>query len=169
MVLRIITIMENIKLNGFKEVMRKGMIDNFKRDGELVPMMFFFKDGMPIIGEIPNELMSSAQGKHFLANLMRDVCQEPNVFAAGVIIEANAAKLDANDETIKLIMNGSVEVFELKNKIDVILMVFSTPEEEEMFIYEVDCEKKEVNGLLTGESLKQFEGTFSNFFKWNKN
>jgi hypothetical protein len=159
----------NTKLIDFKEALRKGMIDSFQRDGYLVPIMFCFKDGQPFIGQIPVELLSSQEGKEVLAGIIRNISQEPAVLCAGLIMEASGAKLEVDDELSKLVLDGSIRVSELKHKQDLITMIFSTPEGEELIAYEVDCDNKTVGELFGSDAMEQLQGTFTNFFSWNKN
>jgi len=155
----------------FKEVLRQGMIENFKRDGSLTPILFVYKDGEPDIMMIPPELFSTQNGKEVLAQVMKNICHQPNVLALGLITEAYGAKLDAELDSINQakIESGEIKVSELDNKVDIILMIFSTPEKEEMIAYEVDCENKVIGDLFGDEEMTQFEGMFANFFDWNKN
>jgi hypothetical protein len=157
------------KLCEFKESMRNAMIKNFERDGFLAPVVFFYKGNSPMIGQIPFELLENSGGKDVLAGIIRLTCQEPDVFAAGIIMEANGAKVDVGTENAEKLLSGEMSVADYKNKQDLIVMVFSTPEDEEMFAYEVDCENKTVGELFSGEALRHFTGTFANFFCWNKN
>ena len=95
------------------------------------------------------------------------MCGNPMIIAAGLILEANCAKFDNNDELGKLVASGAIRVSELKDKNDVILMIFSTPVSEELFIYDVDIKNKTI-----GEKYPEtsgFTGLFTNFFGWNKN
>jgi len=160
--------MTNKALIDFRECLREGMIENFEKDGCLVPIFFFYKDGIPVIGEIPGELLDSPEGKNMLAGVIRNVCQQPNVLAAGLIIEASGAKMDDDSDLAKLVKNGDVRISELKESQDIIIMVFSTPETEEFIAYCVDTDKKTV-GEKFAEQTDKFNGIFSNFFTWNKN
>ncbi len=159
----------NKTLADFKESLRKSMILNFENDGFLTPVMFFFKGGSPMIGQIPFELLESYEGKDVLAGIMRNICQEPDVLAAGIIMEANGAKVDGDSENAKKLLSGELSLADYEKKQDLIVMIFSTPEDEEMFAYEVNCENKTVGELFSGEAMKNFSGTFANFFSWNKN
>ena len=160
--------MTNKKLNDFKETMKNGMIENFKIHGFLTPVMFFLINGQPVISTIPGELLEDYEGKTILSNMIKRICKDPNVIAGGIIIEANAAKVDADSELSKLLLNGDLRVSELKEKQDIIMMVFSTPEKEEMIAYHVDCKNKTVGEPLAS-NYDSFGGTFSEFFNWNKN
>lgn len=161
--------MSNTKLQDFKESLRQGMIENFERDGCLLPIMFFLKDGMPVIGEIPFELLETPERKDILAGTIRKICQQPNVLAAGLIIEASGVKMDDDSEMANLVKNGSVRISELKESQDIIVMVFSTPEGEELIAYCVDIKNKTVGEMFSGEETKGMGGIFSNFFSWTKN
>lgn len=160
----------NKELESFKEVMHQGMLDNFKRDGELAPILFFYSNGKPYISIIPDEFLNSIEGKNDLACLIKDICQQPTTIAAGIIIEANGAKVDENSEIGKLMLNGDMRVSEYKEKQDLILMMFSTPEKEETFVYEVDIEGDPiVKPLVLGGEDSKGSGLFSGFFNWNIN
>ncbi len=156
-------------LKDFREVMHQGMITNFEHDGYLTPILFFFKDGQPIIGMIPPEMLNDYNGKEMLASIIKKTCQEPNVFAAGIIMEAYGAKVEENSPNKDKIISGEIRVSELDEKQDIIVMLFSTPENEELIVYEVDCDNKKVGNLFNDEEMKQFSGLFTNFFSWNKN
>jgi len=161
--------MEN-NLTNFKEMMRLGMIENFKEFGFIEPVLFFYKDGEQFIMEIPHDLLKDCESKLVLADVIKSICQEPNVFAVGIIIEANCAKLDEiGDELSEQVLNGKVKISQLKEKQKIIVMMFSTPEDEEMFVYKVNSKKKTVDAMFGEEKLKGIQGIFSNFFLWNKN
>jgi len=155
-------------LNDFKESLRKSMIMNFEKDGFLAPVLFFLQNNTPCFALIPRELLASNEKKEILADIIKKKCFEPNVFAAGIIMEANAAKIDIDSSLAKLVDNGDIRVSELKEKVDIIVLIFSTPEGEEIITYVVDCEKKVV-GEPFSEGYGQLKGKFSGFFSWNKN
>jgi hypothetical protein len=161
--------MKSTKIINFKETLKNSMIENFKKDGCLTPILFFLEDNVPVINQIPSYLLSSQEGKHVLGNIMRRLCQEPNVFAAGIIMEAWGAKLDKDDEISKSLMNGDIRVRDLDNKQDIIMMIFSTPEGEEAISYIVDCKNKTIGEPFTGEEMDNMAGNFANFFNWTKN
>lgn len=155
--------------NDFKDAMHQGMIKNFERDGHLAPVLFLYKEGNPTIGEIPNELLSTPEGKDVLSGIIHNICLDPDVLAVGVIMEAYGAKIDKDNEMAKLVSEGNIRVSEMKEKQDIIMMVFSTPEKEEYFSYVVDCENKTV-GEVFGEGTDHLmKGRFSGFFNWKKN
>jgi hypothetical protein len=147
-------------INEFKEVMHQGMIANFKIHGFLTPVVFFYKDGEALISEIPHQLLSTPEGKSIIAAGIKDFCTQPNVFAAGMIIEAYGAAIgkDEDDEMTKLINNGNMRVRDLKQKQDIIVMIS----------YVVDPNSKTV-GKRFVENGHGATGRFSNFFSWNKN
>lgn len=161
--------MKNQKLNQFKEILRQGMIKNFEENGNLAPVMFFFKNNQPAISLIPPEFLSSYEGKQMLAVLLKKICQEPDVIAAGIIMEAYGAKMHKDDELSKLVTSGAMRVSELKDKQDIIVMIFSTPEGDECIVYEVDPATKTVGKKYTDSESFEYGGTFSHFFGWNKN
>jgi hypothetical protein len=159
--------MANKKIEEFKKIMKNGMIENFKSHGCLTPVMFFMRGNEAMISQIPKEFLKDSEGKELLANLIRNICKQPDVIAGGIIIEAYAKVVDKNDEMSKLLLNGDIRVSELKEKDDIILMVFSTPEKEETIAYYVNCKNKTIGkSLPSGSSIG---GTFSEFFDWNKN
>lgn len=135
--------MKNQKLNDFKEILKQIMIENFQRDGHLTPLLFLYKNDEPVIHQIPEELLSSKSKKELLANMIRTLCQEPTVLAAGIMIEA-------------------------KKKQDIILMVFSTPEGEEIFTYPINRENRIIGEPLDAETKKN-DSIFFGFFSGNKN
>jgi len=161
--------MENKGLNDFKEVLRQGMIQNFEKCGYLAPVVFFYMEKRPMISMIPPELLSSVKGKQILSGMIRNFCQKNPVLAAGIIIEADAAKVNENSESAKLAMNGDIKVKDLKEKEDIIIMIFSTPEGDEMISYVVDYETKKVGEPFGEGKPDRFAGIFANFFTWNKN
>jgi hypothetical protein len=158
----------NEKLSIFKESLRLGMIKNFENDGYLSPALFFFKEDVPTLSFIPSELFSTFEGKQELGFIITQICHTPLVQAAGIIIEAYAAETTENSEMKKLLETGNIRVSELNCKKDVILMIFSTPEQNESFIYEVDCENKKILSPLT-DNYNNIGGMFNEFFNWNKN
>lgn len=160
--------MENT-IEMFKEVLHQGMINNFKNDGYLTPIIFFLKDGRPIITEIPDDYLNSDYGKELLGYLIKKICQQPNVLAAGLIIEAYGAKLDDKDENKNKILSGEIKVSELEDKQNIIFMLFSTPQSEEIIAYTVNNENKTIGNRFADGEANGFSGTFSNFFKWNQN
>lgn len=161
--------MKNEKLQNFKEIMRQGMIMNFEKSGNLAPVMFFYKAGEPAISLIPPELLSTLEGKQMLATLLKRICSEPDVIAAGIIIEAYGAKMDKDSELAKLVESGAMRISEIKEKQDIIVMIFSTPEGEECIAYEVDPKTKTVGRMFTDSEAGEYGGNFSHFFGWNRN
>lgn len=55
--------MSNEAINSFKKVLHEGMIENFKKDGFLTPIMFFYKGGLPFISTIDDTFLNSNEGK----------------------------------------------------------------------------------------------------------
>lgn len=157
------------KITKFKELLTNIMVRNFENDGCLVPVLFYYKDDTPIIVAVPNELLNSVKGKLELSSMIKRICQEPNVFAAGLIIEAYGKKIDVNSELHNLIQEGNLKISELKEKQDIIMMIFSSPESEELIAFEVFPETKTVGDRFSEENAEAIGGVFSNFFTWNKN
>lgn len=151
------------EIEKFKECLRQAMIENFKKDGYLTPIVFFYMENQPIISQIPSELLSNQEGKQLLASMIRSFCQQNPVLATGIIIEAYSAEIHSDSEMSKLIENGNLRVSELKIKQDIIMLVFSTPERDELLIHPVDCKN-----ILVGELISNYDGSvsgvFSNFF-----
>lgn len=159
---------KNKKINDFKKVFHELMLVNFKRDGYLAPTLFFLKDNQPSVALIPQELLSSVEGKNKLADIIRKICKEPTVLAAGIIIEAHITKVLPNTEKLKNLLDGTVRVSELKEKQDIILMHFSTPVGEEMISYVVDYKNKTVGESMNYDASGAV-GIFAGFFDWNRN
>ena len=163
----------------FKDSIHHGMLENFQRDGYLRPIAFFLHkipiDGspfemtepLPVIIPIDKYLSGDSDWKQSLAYAMHKMCENPLVIAAGLVIEGNGAKFHVDDELGKLVQSGAVKISELKVKQDIIVMMFSTPAEEELFIYDVDIKNKTV-GERFPES-HNFNGLLTNLFGWNKN
>ena len=158
----------NKKLEDFKTVLKKGMIENFQRDGFITPIVFFFQN-QPQIGMIPHQWLNTVEGKHEFAEYIRAKCTEPNVLACGMIIEATGAKVDADTDAAKRLLNGEIKVSDLKQAQDIIALIFSTPEQEDLIAYYVDYDTKTVGGEFNADDLKAGGGMFNDFFKWNKN
>jgi len=158
---------KSITVEDFKEVMRKGMVDNFKHHGFLTPVVFFYTKETPYISEIPHEMLGSTAGKVAIAGNIKERYKKANILSCGIIIEAYAAKVDADSETAKKVIDGVVRVSELDEKQDVIIMIFSTPEKDESITYLVDCENKTVGEEFL-EGADRMEGIFGNFFELRK-
>jgi hypothetical protein len=160
----------NYKIEQFKEHMHESMLMNFKKHGVLTPVVFFLFCDRSIIEKIPSNLLNSPEGKDHLARAIKHMCQKPSVTATGIIIEAYGAKVNGNTELANLLLEGNIKVSELKEKEDLIIMIFSTPEGEEMFAYVVDSSTKTVIEPFNKNSkTTNSKGRFSNFFSWNKN
>jgi len=160
--------MENL-VEYFKDTLHKGMINNFEKDGYLVPVLFFIKDDQPVLVKIENEMLSTPEGKHDLSNMIRTICVTPNVRAAGIIIEAYGAKMDKDDGLSNFVVDGTIKVSELSNKEDIIILIFSTPEGDDMISYAVDVKNKKVGKRFSEGDANSTGGIFSNFFKWRQN
>jgi hypothetical protein len=161
--------MESKGLNDFKETLRQGMIQNFENCGYLTPILFFYIEGRPLISVIPPEVLSTREGKTELATIIRNFCQKNPVLAAGIIIEADAAKIYPDDKEGIKALNSEIKVRDLEQKVDIIVMIFSTPEGDEMISYEVDYNTKKVGEPFGEGKAERLGGIFANFFTWNKN
>ena len=158
------------RIDEIKETMRLKMIENFENDGFISPVLFFLENNEILISMIPFEFLGSPEGKMELAEFIKNVCGRSTVLAAGIIIEANAAKLIPDTEMSKLVLNGDIKISELKEKQSIILMQFSTPVSEEMFAYAVDEKNKTVGDtIFNSGDADNAQGIFSNFFTWNRN
>ena len=158
-------------IEDFKNSMVEKMKENFTTHGYLTPVMFFLKDGQLLINKIPNDCLASRQSKEMLAVTIKRICTEPNVLAGGIIIEAYLAKVSPDSESAKKALANKISVSQMPERVDAIVMIFSTPEKEELITYEVDCKNKIVKDM--DEDMKKGvstgKGTFSGFFNWTKN
>jgi hypothetical protein len=161
--------MENNLVNRFKEIMRNSMIKNFENDGALSPVMFYIKDNQPIISQIPYGLFESQEGKYLIAETIKNICSQPNVLAVGIIIEAYGAVTNIDDKISKDIISGEIKISDLDDKQDIIAMVYSTPEKEEIIAYAVDEREKKVLDRFGETDGSSLSGLFSGFFNWSKN
>ena len=160
----------NEKIKHFKESMLASMILNYQRDGYLAPVFFMLlSDGRPAMSLIPRDLLTP-ENKIQLAFLIKNIiAKNSTVIAAGLIIEAYGAQMHKDSEMTKLVLNGNMEMKDIKDKHDIIIMLFSTPEKEEFFSYLVDEETKTVGEKFVDDDSKNCNGIFSNLFTWNKN
>jgi hypothetical protein len=154
-----------------RRVMEKGMIDNFTKDGCLIPVFFWIENNQPEITQIPTEYLSNIQGKRVLGDIIRTICDKDNVTAAGIIFEAYAVKMhEENDaDTVKKIADGDLKVSDMNEKQDIIVLIFSTPNSHEIITYNVDCENNKVLDEYVNDSGGNHSGVFNDFFKWKNN
>lgn len=147
------------------------MIKEFSMVGGLTPIMFFYKGGQPIISEIPDTFLINSTGKVALANIITKICGEPDTLMAGIIIEAYGAKISIEEdlEEAKEVLSGEKKVQDIESRQDIIVMISSTPEGEEIISYIVDPEAKAVGEEFSGAGADQIAGTFTHFFNWKKN
>jgi hypothetical protein len=157
-------------IEGFKKVMHDGMLKNFETDGQLQPIMFllFDEQGMykPVISPLQGDLMQDKAYKKTVTAILTDICKNPSVIAAGIICEAYGAKISCDDKITDKLLNGEISVSELDEKDDIIIMLFSTPINEEVIVYVVDVKNKSI-----GEKYPEtdgFESIFSGLFGWRK-
>ena len=157
----------NEKIQWFKEAMHLSMIANYKRDGHLAPVFITFTTEKILITPIPRDLLKP-ENKQALAASIKNVCKNPLILASVVIIEAYGAQVDPKSEVINQIMKGEIDMSDIDDKKDIIIMIFSSPEEEEFIAYYVDDKTKSVGERFCEEG-DNFEGLFSHLFAWNKN
>lgn len=153
-----------------KNVMKKGMIDNFTNDGTLIPVFFWLENNQPIITQIPNKYLQDNEGKSILGGVIRKKCADENVTAAGIVFEANGVKMnpDKDSETVQKLMKGEMKVSDMDNREDIIVLVFSTPDKHEIITYNVDCKNKKVIDEHVSDGENSGAGIFNSFFKWEK-
>lgn len=156
------------ELENFKNVMKEGMVKNFEADGCIMPVLFFVDNGELVVSEIPTYLLATEQGKDVLTTIIKNKCATPTVQAAGIVIEAWGAKLDADSEAATALMNNEIKVSDLDEKQDIIMLIFSTPTKSETIAYIVDCENKKILKDFS-EGSELISGRFSNFFQWTQN
>ena len=161
--------MDNIET--FKDIMRKGMIQNFEKYGYLSPVFFLLKNDVPVLTPIPIEDMKTPENKMALSKTFKEACRDPEVSCAGLISEAYTRifkATESNSELFKLLQNGNLRVADLKEKNDIIYMVFSTPNKEEIISYFVDPKTKTVMNKMDTNQEKTIKssGIFTNFFEF---
>lgn len=127
-----------------KECMVKGMIANFKTDGELVPVLFFLEENQPFVTQLPNEYVTSTDGMATLIDLINKMCKKPSISAVGFLYMASLVCMQKESLSELLIRTGTLSVTDLKTKQDVIILHFATPEYQEEFIFPVDTKNKTV-------------------------
>ena len=69
---------------------------------------------------------------------------------------------------VNIFLYGEIDMSDIEDKHDIIIMLFSSPEEEEFIAYYVDDATKTVGDKFC-EDGTNFEGLFSHLFAWNKN
>lgn len=153
-------------MNEFKKSLKNSMIQNFKNDGFLTPVIFYMNEGSPVMSIIPENLFNSDEGKNEISSVLHLISEIPTVTAVGMIYEAYMTKQDKDNELTKLLVNGSLRVSELKEKQDVIILLFSTLESETVTMIEVNPTNREI-GEITEENTGG--GRFSGFYNKNKN
>lgn len=157
------------KINNLKESLKNVMIQNFERDGYLTPILFFYKDGGLVISMIPNEYLSIPDGKSKLSELIKETCALPNVFAAGIICGATGGKVRVEEnQNIDDLVKSGLNINQCEEKFDMIMMIFSTPEKEDIYSYRVNVDEKTVFET-EDKSFESMGGMFSNLFQWTKN
>lgn len=157
----------NEKIQWFKETMHNSMLVNYKRDGHLAPVFIIFTTEKILITPIPRDLLKP-ENKQTLAAGIKNTCKNPLILASVVIMEAYGAQVEPDSEVIEQIKRGEIDMSDIEDKQDIIIMLFSSPEEEEFIAYYVDDTTKTI-GKKFCEDGSNFEGLFSHLFAWNKN
>lgn len=147
--------------------MHNSMLVNYKRDGHLAPVFITFTTEKILITPIPRDLLKP-ENKQALAAGIKNTCKNPLILASVVIMEAYGAQVEPDSEVIEQIKRGEIDMSDIENKQDIIIMLFSSPEEEEFIAYYVDDATKTVGDKFC-EDGSNFEGLFSHLFAWNKN
>lgn len=155
-----------------KKVMHDGMLEAFKQDGALMPIFFYHQNGQPTLSEIPAFLLNSGNlGKTILTEYIKNICVEPTTLCAGLVIEAHGVKLnpDEDKDDIEKLEKGLLNIGEHPKRVDMIILIVSTPEKNEMIAYEVDCENKTIGEKFDSDYTKLLTGRFTSFFNWMQN
>ena len=160
-------------LETIKEGLYQKMIENFENDGELTPFAYFVvndEDKTKLIFLMIEDGLSTPENKELLGLKIKEMCRNPLVIAAGMVIEAYtiSAKMDdpADMALMDLIGDKIVNIRDLPERKDAILMIFATPVSQESIMHIVDVENKKIKEKIDGSDIG---GTFSNFFEFNKN
>jgi hypothetical protein len=155
----------SFEVNALKQAVKHGIRVNYEKFGEVSPIVFILIDGKPRIQPIPNLFLETNEGKEKFMATLRLVCKDTSVSCAGIVIEAWARSFSSQEDHLaQLLMDGNMKVRDLKEKDDVIVMIFATPDKEEGFVYKVDEKNKKIS---MEEPMKAgfSEGIFSNFFE----
>jgi hypothetical protein len=159
------------EIDSFKEVMHQGMLENFKKDGFLQPLIFLLykkeNEIFPIFKPLEGNFMGNYEYKKDITEKMHIICESPLVLAAGIITEAYGAKISNDNEISKKLLNGDIRVSELKEKEDIIILTFNTRVSEEIIAYVVDVKNKTI--VEKYPEASNYSGMFSGFFGWKKN
>ncbi|MFA5207553.1 MAG: hypothetical protein WC428_02735 [Candidatus Paceibacterota bacterium] len=157
----------NEKIQWFKKMSHDSMLLNYKKDGYLAPVFITFSNEKILITPIPRDQLKP-ENKQMLAATIKNTCKNPLILASVIIIEAYGAQIDPKNKVINQIMNGEINMSDIENKNDIIVMIFSSPEEDDLIAYYVDDKTKTI-GKRFCEEVKNFDGMFSHLFGWNKN
>jgi hypothetical protein len=155
------------EIEEFKKSILEAMKENFEKDGFLAPVFFFIKGDRPGVAAIPGNFFEDSDSKIELISVIKSFCVNPDVKCAGIAHEAWARGVDSDSELGKLLMDGNLRVSELKEKSDIIFMIFATPDKEELYSYHVDIKNKKV-GEQIAKGSTDGGGLFSNFFEMRK-
>lgn len=148
-------------LNYLKKKLICTITSFFKKHGPLPSMVFFVtSDLYPEFILIPSIGLETPEGKTALKYTILDMCKDPKIIAAGMIVNGSAKilKNEKNDETQKN---------DFEDTQDIIMLIFSTPSNEEAITYYVNSETKTILGKTSFTNV-QCGGKFSNFFELRK-
>ncbi len=147
--------------------LRCGIKENFENDGKILPVIFFLVNNHPVITPIPEEFLNDER-KPDLTYIIKEMCTNSRISCAGIIIEAWMHIGNIDSEMSKLLMSGNLQVRDIKEKEDIVVLLFSTPEKEECIIFHVNPKEKKV--IKEDSAIENAGGVFSNFFELrNKN
>lgn len=156
---------QTVNVNEFKEGLRKAMISRFEKNGYLDPLVIFIRNDLSDVMHVPSEMLSSDYLKQQLINNIKQRCQDPSIIAVCIIYEAYLVLVCQKEKELShLIENGVKRVSDCEQKKDIIMMLFSTPEEEETISYFVDCENHMVMKENPMRSKNVVCGIFHNLF-----
>jgi hypothetical protein len=156
------------KIEEFIEVMRLGMISNFKTDGFLTPMFFYLQNNQPYLVGLASNFFDSPEGKLELIEFISKTCMKPGVVMSGLISEADIKTIPESDKDFDKYMSGELKISDQVDKNDIIVLIVSTPEKTYSITYPVDKENKKVFDEITSDG-EIVSGLFSDFFSWTKN
>ncbi len=156
---------QEVILNEVKEAHIKMMISSFENNGYLDPRIFFIKNNSRDIWHVQSEMFSDPYLKQLLVDKIKQMCQDPALLAVCIMYEAYMV-IDSQQEQelSNLIEKGIKRVSDCEQKKDIIMMLFSTPDEEEAISYFVDCENQRIINENPLRSKNVFGGIFHNLF-----
>lgn len=156
-----------MKKNPFLESIIDGMKKNFIAEGSLIPMIFIFTANNFAAMPIPVELFDDEPGKDKIRKRLISLAKAPGVQFLCVVFEASGKELktgSTEDETFKAYLKNGGRLEDMVEKVDLICCSFSSPNENKLFAFEVNCEKQTVGDeWLPGEVILM-GGLFSHLF-----